>query len=351
MRRSIVTAMAAILMAAFTAPAGAEKLGVSIYTGWMPWYYLNDTGIMERWAKKYGVEVDIVPAGYMPSIEAFVAGETDACVMTNMEALDLPAAGGIDCTALLVGDYSDDNDLVLTRGLKMSEVAGHTAYLVEGSVSSYLLARGLEMNGLAESDVTIVNTNEDDIGPAFVTNRSQMVMASWNPIVMNVLKDTMNASGVIRAFGSSQIPGEILDILVVRTDVLRRNPDFGKALVGAWYETMELMTSRGPEREDALEQMARSSGCSLADFKEQLDTTMMFWKPADGAAYTAGSEIKTSMDLVRRFCASHGLLGRDITDPDVVGIQYPDGTVQGNPENIKLRFSTEYMQMAADGRL
>src|SRR3989344_4554324 len=242
MRRSIVTAMAAILMAAFTAPAGAEKLGVSIYTGWMPWYYLNDTGIMERWAKKYGVEVDIVPAGYMPSIEAFVAGETDACVMTNMEALDLPAAGGIDCTALLVGDYSDDNDLVLTH----------------------------------------------------------------------VLKDTMNASGVIRAFGSSQIPGEVLDILVVRTDVLRRNPDFGKALVGAWYETMELMTSRGPEREDALEQMARSSGCSLADFKEQLDTTMMFWKPADGAAYTAGSEIKTSMDLVRRFCASHGLLGRDI---------------------------------------
>ena len=46
---------------------------------------------------------------------------------------------------------------------------------------------------------------------------------------------------VAAVFDSSKIPGEILDLLVVRTDVLHR-PDgsglrFAKAIAGAWYET------------------------------------------------------------------------------------------------------------------
>ena len=31
--------------------------------------------------------------------------------------------------------------------------------------------------------------------------------------------------------------------MVVNTETLAANPDFGKALVGAWYETMALMQS------------------------------------------------------------------------------------------------------------
>ena len=36
------------------------RIGWSIYVGWMPWGYLQDSGIMEKWADKYGISVEIV---------------------------------------------------------------------------------------------------------------------------------------------------------------------------------------------------------------------------------------------------------------------------------------------------
>ncbi len=35
------------------------KVCWSIYVGWMPWGYLADSGIMKKWADKYGIKVDI----------------------------------------------------------------------------------------------------------------------------------------------------------------------------------------------------------------------------------------------------------------------------------------------------
>ena len=172
-------------------------------------------------------------------------------------------------------------------------------------------------------------------------------MVTWNPIVMNV----MQTPGLTNAFNSAQIPGEILDLLVVRTDVLSQHPAFGKAVTGAWYETMKIMTTRGPKGKEALSAMARSAESSLVEYQNQLRTTMMFYRPKDAVAYTSGSEIQEKMDLVRRFCAGHGLLGEEVTGPDVVGIEFPGGVVLGDKKKIKLRFITKYMQLAADGKL
>jgi len=32
----------------------------SHYTGWEPWQYISDSGIMKKWADKYNVKVEIV---------------------------------------------------------------------------------------------------------------------------------------------------------------------------------------------------------------------------------------------------------------------------------------------------
>jgi hypothetical protein len=39
---------------------------------------------------------------YVESINQYTAGKFDACVMTNMDMLTIPAAGGVDSTALIV---------------------------------------------------------------------------------------------------------------------------------------------------------------------------------------------------------------------------------------------------------
>ena len=36
------------------------KLAWSIYAGWIPWKYIDESGLMKKWADKYGITVEIV---------------------------------------------------------------------------------------------------------------------------------------------------------------------------------------------------------------------------------------------------------------------------------------------------
>ena len=319
----------------------------SIYAGWMPWEYAQSSGILKQWADKYGIEIELVRMDYIPSVEAFVAKQVDACVMTNMEALNMPAASDIDSTVLVVGDYSNGNDAILTRGLGVKDLAGQSINLVELSVSHYLLARALEENGMTEDAVTLMNTSDADIAPIFLADESQKAVVTWNPMVIEIEQ----APGVTNAFSSADIPGEIIDAMVVRTEVLDANPALGKALTGAWYQVMEIMSKGGEETEAALAAMAEASGTDVDSYKAQLETTAMFYQPQEAVEYTTGEEIKQSMDFVRKFCFKHGMLGEGVTSEDAIGISYPDGSVQGAADNVKLRFDASYMEMAAEGAL
>src|SRR5438132_14038080 len=81
----------------------AFTVGWSVYVGWNPYYYMAKSGIMKKWADKYGISIKVQRFDYAPSLEAFVARNIAACAMTNMEALDMPAAAGVDTTAIIVG--------------------------------------------------------------------------------------------------------------------------------------------------------------------------------------------------------------------------------------------------------
>src|SRR5258708_10568282 len=256
-------------------------VGWSVYAGWDPYYFMAKSGILRRWADKYGINIRVQRFDYAPSLEAFVAKNIDACAMTNMEALDMPAASGVDTTAIIVGDYSNGNDAVLTRnGVTFKNLTGKKLLLVEKTVSQYLFERGMAMNGMESQikKVRLVNTSDSDIAAAFMTDTSHEAVVTWKPLVSQISK----SPGVTNIFNSSQIPGEILDLTVVRTDVLNR-PDgsgqkFAKALAGAWYETMGLMSN-----DTVLAAIAEGSQDTLASYKEQLSTTKMFYTPKAAA--------------------------------------------------------------------
>src|SRR5689334_4965206 len=150
-------------------------VGWSIYAGWTPYYYMNKSGILRKWADKYGITIKVQRFDYAPSLDAFVAKNIDACAMTNMEALDMPAAAGVDTTAILIGDYSNGNDAVLARrDLTLAQVPGKRVMLVEKTVSQYLFERAMAMNGLGGQlkRVQYLNTSDSDIAAAFLTDSS-----------------------------------------------------------------------------------------------------------------------------------------------------------------------------------
>jgi len=329
-------------------------VGWSVYAGWNPYFYMQKSGILKKWADKYGIAIKVQRFDYAASLDSFVAKNIDACTMTNMEALDMPAAAGVDSTAVIVGDYSNGNDAVLVRnGLTFDKLSSQPVMLVQKTVSEYLLERALVINNQQGqlAKLRLINTSDSDIVPAFMNNSSNQAVVTWKPLVSQILID----KGVHSIFDSSKIPGEILDLLVVRTEVLNR-PDgsgakFAKAINGAWYETMQNLNGSGAAQQQALKISAAASGDSVDSYREQLKTTYLFADPKAAADFTTGPTLKQKMELVRQFCFKHGLLGKDIKSVDDVAIAYPDGSIQGRKDRVRLRFNPTYMQAAQQGKL
>ncbi len=343
----VLLALTLSFSAAVASAAESFKVCWSIYVGWMPWGYGAEQKIVDKWAKKYGIEIEVVQINdYIESINQYTAGQFDGCVMTNMDALTIPAAGGVDSTALIVGDFSNGNDGVVLKGAKsLKDIKGQKVNLVELSVSHYLLARGLETVGLKESDVKVVNTSDADMVAVYGT-KDVTAVTTWNPLLSEILRQP-NSNKV---FDSSQIPGEIMDLMVVNTETLQKNPALGKALVGAWYEIMGVMSASDKTATAAKTAMAVASGTDLAGFEAQLASTKMFYTPQSALALANSDELLKTMQKVAEFSFDHGLLGEGAPDANYIGVEGPKG-VYGDKKNVKLRFDTTYMQLAADKKL
>lgn len=346
-----IGALAGLLLVtnASAAEKTSFKVAWSIYVGWMPWEYANSSGILKKWADKYGIKIELTQINdYVESINQYTAGGFDACVMTNMDTLTIPAAGGVDSTAIIMGDFSNGNDGIVLKGKgkKLADIKGQKVNLVELTVSHYLMARALSSIGLRERDIKTVNTSDADIVAAFAAADSTAVI-TWKPQLSEVLK-TPNVSLV---FDSSKIPGEIMDLMVVNTNTLKANPKLGKALVGAWYETLALMYKADASAKAARTAMAKASGTDLADFESQLATTKLFATPNEAYGFMNSDGVAKTMDLVRNFSFEHGLLGDGAKSVDAVGIEFPNGKILGNPKNIKMHFDNSYTKLALDGKL
>lgn len=337
----------ALSLSPLSLAADSFKICWSIYVGWMPWAYGAEQGIVKKWADKYGIEIEVVQINdYIESINQYSAGEFDACTMTNMDALTIPAAGGVDSTALVVGDFSNGNDGVVLKGKKsIADLKGQKVNLVELSVSHYLLARALESVGMSERDLTVVNTSDADMVAVYGTKDVTSVV-TWNPLLSEI--EAMPDSH--KVFDSSMIPGEIIDLLVVNTETLKANPKLGKALVGAWYEIMSIMSAENDVGMAARAYMAEASGTDLAGYDAQLASTEMFYAPAEALALVNSKALVDTMQNVANFSFDHGLLGDGAPDAGFIGIEMPAG-VFGNADNVLFRFDPTYMQMASDGEL
>ncbi len=347
MKRFSALLLSSLLLSTAAQAQDSFKVCWSIYAGWMPWAYGAESGIVKKWADKYDINIDVVQINdYIESINQYTVGEFDACTMTNMDALTIPAAGGVDSTALIVGDFSNGNDGIILKGeSELAAIKGQNVNLVELSVSHYLLARALDSVGLSEADVQVVNTSDADMVAIYGTDDVTSV-ATWNPLLSEISQQP--SSTVV--FNSAQIPGEIIDLLVINTETLNAHPELGKALTGAWYEIMATMSSDSEQGVAARSYMAEASGTDLAGYEAQLAATKMFYTPAAALELTNSAQLKQTMQYVAEFSFDHGLLGDGAPDAGFIGVQMPAGDY-GDSSNLKLRFDPTYMQMAADGAL
>jgi NitT/TauT family transport system substrate-binding protein len=260
----------------------------------------------------------------------------------------------VPTTVVLIGDYSNGNDALLVRnGLQLKDLPGKKMLLVQKTVSEYLFDRAMTLNGMRDhiKRVRMINTSDADLAGAFIGDTSVSAAVTWKPLVSQIQKQ----KGVNSLFNSSQIPGEILDLTVVRNDVLAR-PDgaggrFAKALTGA------VVRGAGADggdwtggRQGAHRHRRGAAGhAGVVQGTAQYHQDVLHAQERDRLRRVAGHEAedgaRAPVRVRSRPAGEQHEVGRRR------GHQVSGWHRAGKPDRVRLTFDHSYMGLAAQGKL
>src|SRR3979411_246745 len=167
-------------------PVSAAPLTVG-YSDWPGWVAMQ-VAIDKGWIKEAGLDLTFQWFDYSASMDAFSAGKLDGNLMTNGDTLVTGAGGGKGIMIMLT-DYSNGNDMIIAKpGIKsLKDLKGKKIGLEVGVVEHLMLLHALKKIGLAESDVTIVNTPTNQTPQVFASGQVDAI-AAWQPNAGQALK-------------------------------------------------------------------------------------------------------------------------------------------------------------------
>ena len=289
--RSGDTTAAAQAPAAEEPAAPALTIAYSDWPGWVAW----DIGLQKGFFEEEGVAVDFQWFEYVPSMDAFAAGQVDAVTMTNGDAL-ITGALGAPSIMILVNDFSDGNDMIVAApGIdSAADLKGKKIGIEIGFVEHLLLLTALEKNGLTEADVELVNTPTHQTAQTLASGDVDAI-AAWQPNSGQALKAVAGSTAV---FTSADEPGLIYDALCVSPESYANRADDWAKVVKVWYRIVDYMADPANYSEmlEILSARVNITPDEYAPFLKgtrilSLDDAKGVFKKADGFESLYGSSV------------------------------------------------------------
>ena len=241
---SILASLLCCLMLAACVPAPEKplRLGTNVWIGYEPFYLAREINALDQDKVRL-----IEYTSSMPVLHAFRNNLLDAAALTLDEAL-LVVQQVPDISVVAVLDISNGADALLARPEigSIQQLRGKTVAVENLATGGYLLSRALQLAGVPNSEITI-RTLAADGHEAALLNRNIAAVVSYDP-----QKTRMLANGANNLFDSSGIPGEIVDVLVVRNQVLQNKPHMLRHLLKGWQIAQQHLQRN---RHDALVKM------------------------------------------------------------------------------------------------
>ena len=128
-----------------------------------------------------------------------------------------------------------------------------------GALGAFVLSRALALNGMQASDVNVVHLESNEQLSAFEKGEVDGAV-TFDPYRAQFLQ-----AGAKTLFDSTQIPGEIVDLIAVRASVLEKRPKAVQALLTGWFGAIDYM-ARDPK--DAARRMGIRQQTSGEQFLE-----------------------------------------------------------------------------------
>ncbi len=223
-----------ILLLLFVALLGCQpesdsiRIGSNRWLGYAPIYLADDLG----WTAPSGIRLVEYP-NTTGVLRGFRNGMLDAAMLTLDETLLLQdSAAELDLEIILVTNVSAGADALFARAplTNLKDLAGQRIGVENTALGAYFLSRVLDQAGLRIDDLQVVSLPVHEQTAAFAAGDVDAVItfASEGP--------ALESKGARRIFDSRQLPGEIVDVLVVDRQRVTREQRL--RLRALWFDAL-----------------------------------------------------------------------------------------------------------------
>jgi NitT/TauT family transport system substrate-binding protein len=314
----LVVAVAIVIAGAALAGCGSRertalRIGINAEPGYEFAYLAQARGLFER----EHVSVQLVEFESMSdSRRAYERGQLDGFFGTVFEALQARTAGDREPRIVRVLDCSQGYDVLLARpGIPdVTNLCGTRVAVEPGSLNIYLLARALEDHGLSLDSLRMMNMDSGEMREALRSGRVDATVSY--PPASNVIV----AAGLAKPiFSSAEIPGEVIDVLVIDGVALTRRAGEVAGFLRAYDGAVAWTTGN---RAQAIGIMAAREHVSPGEFEESLDHGLELVSASQQEAYfSAGGMLSRVVDETSRLLVHTGQLRATVRAEDVLATE------------------------------
>lgn len=315
------------------------SLAWSEYPSWSVFGVADELGLINGAAgemgeleKKFNIDIELKEAVYEACLNMYTSRDCDAVCITNMDALIAsPSRSGVAVLATSTSNGADacvvSKEITNIEDLKDKKVFG-----LKGTVSEYCFVRCIEKAGFDEKDFQFTNqepaTAAQNMQQSAESHQAIMV---WNPFVLQTLNDREDTHVL---FDSSEIKGEIVDMVVVGSDILELPgaTEFIQAINETFYSVNAALAEPESGDEVLVALGKKFSRLGLEDMKTVVQQTEFFKTPAESIEILDGEAFKTIMESVSDFCVTHEL------------IKNPSIGYGADAAGANLRFDSQYLK-------
>ena len=210
-------------------PQTPIRLGTNVWPGYEPLYLAQEIGQLD--SRK------IRMVGYPSAsevIRAFRNRSLEAASLTLDEALSL-LDKNMPIKIILVHDISHGADVILARPQieHVSGLRGRKIAVESSALGAYVITRALQKNDLSIDAVRIKHLDVNQHEAAYRAGEVDAV------VTFEPFNTRLKELGAREIFSSREIPGEIVDVLVVHEDIHRTRLDDLRHLTQSWFAALD----------------------------------------------------------------------------------------------------------------
>jgi NitT/TauT family transport system substrate-binding protein len=253
------------LMGLSAVEAAPIKIG---YSDW-PGYTVLEVAKQKGWFKDAGLDVEMIWFEYSPSIDAFAAGKIDGVTIVAGDDMVTGASGAKSKIVCLI-DYSEGSDMIVgAPGINsIKDLKGKKVGVELTLVEHELLLQALQMNGMSQSDVTLVGTATDKT-PQALQSGQVAAIGAWYPISGQALT---TVPGSKKIFSSSDAKGLIFDVIAVNPTSYASHKDEWKKITQIYYKCVDYLMDPAT-KDDAVKIMAAKVGADPVEYAKNIPGT------------------------------------------------------------------------------